>query len=114
MLFVLLKADGTHDFIGLNTFVLFAALILCIVLDLLIKKYDIRWLPESVAAMVLGVIVGGLATLFGSVEAAALSFNPELFFFGLLPVRLCFVGEFLTGLLDFNVLVCLVAFLLHF
>ncbi len=75
----------------------FGIIIICIVCDLVIKKWRLHWLPESAAAMLLGVVVGGLATLFGDAETSALEFNPEVFFFALLPPIIFDAGYSLKG-----------------
>ena len=73
------------DFIGVNSFVLAAVVGICVIIDVLIKKYQILWLPESAAAILLGVVLGLFATLFGHAETDALKFHGDVFFFILLP-----------------------------
>jgi sodium/hydrogen exchanger 8 len=93
------------DFIGMNSFVLASVVVVCVIIDVVIKKYQVSWLPglilvlfsltyipsiqwrnsESAAAILLGVIIGLIATLFGHAETEALKFHPDVFFFILLP-----------------------------
>ncbi|GBG62679.1 hypothetical protein CBR_g31696 [Chara braunii] len=48
------------------------------------KKYHFSYLPEAAAAMLLGMLVGGMHSLIG--KGKGLRFNPEAFFYGLLPL----------------------------
>jgi sodium/hydrogen exchanger 8 len=60
---------------------------LCILAAYLIKKYRFYYMPESAAALLVGLLVGGVARLItgNAEELHFLSFQPELFFFLLLP-----------------------------
>jgi solute carrier family 9 (sodium/hydrogen exchanger), member 8 len=81
------SSDAAHEFGALNTLLLVVILGLCIISAYLIKQNSFFYLPESAAAIVVGVIVGGLAkAVYPSTEELNfLSFEPELFFFLLLP-----------------------------
>lgn len=81
------NSESAHEFGALNTLLLVVILGLCIVCAYLIKQNSFYYLPESAAAIVVGMVVGGLARLFyPSVEELNfLTFEPELFFFLLLP-----------------------------
>ena len=81
------SSDAAHEFGALNTLLLVVILGLCILSAYLIKQNSFYYLPESAAAIVVGVIVGGLArAVYPSTEELNfLSFEPELFFFLLLP-----------------------------
>lgn len=76
-----------HEFGALNTLLLVVVLGLCIISAYLIKEHKIYYLPESAAALLVGLIVGGLARLIypSKEELKFLTFEPELFFFLLLP-----------------------------
>lgn len=77
---------AVHDFIGINLFVFAVMISICLFIDVALKKHRVLWLPESVAMIFVGFIVGALALLFSNVdEEHALTFNPEIFFFVLLP-----------------------------
>jgi solute carrier family 9 (sodium/hydrogen exchanger), member 8 len=80
-------ADAAHEFGALNTLLLVVILGLCILAAYLIKQNSFYYLPESSAAIVVGMVVGGLAKLVypSNEELAFLRFDPELFFFLLLP-----------------------------
>eukprot|EP01041_Mallomonas_annulata_P001504 gene1504-2899_t len=80
-------AESAHEFGALNTLLLVVVLGLCIVSAYLIKQNSFYYLPESGAAMIVGLIVGGLARLVypSKEELQFLSFDPQLFFFLLLP-----------------------------
>ncbi|KAH8068635.1 potassium:proton antiporter [Aureococcus anophagefferens] len=79
--------DGEHEFHALNTLLLVVVLGLCILSAYLIKKYRFYFMPESSAALCVGLVVGGIARLIthSDEELNFLSFQPELFFFMLLP-----------------------------
>jgi len=76
-----------HEFGALNTLLLVVVLGLCILSAYLIKEHKVYYLPESAAALMVGLIVGGLARLIypSKEELRFLTFEPELFFFLLLP-----------------------------
>lgn len=81
------NGEAAHEFGALNTLLLVVILGLCILSAYLIKKNSLYYLPESAVAIMVGVVVGGMAKLvYPSVEELNfLSFEPELFFFLLLP-----------------------------
>lgn len=76
-----------HEFDALNTLLLVVILGMCTLTSYLIKRYQIYYLPESAAALLVGILVGGVARLIdpSKAELDFLSFQPELFFFLLLP-----------------------------
>jgi len=79
--------EARHEFASLNTLLLVVILGLCILSAYLIKQNSIYYLPESAAAILVGLLVGGLARAFfpSAEELQFLTFEPELFFFLLLP-----------------------------
>ncbi|TMW57338.1 hypothetical protein Poli38472_003263 [Pythium oligandrum] len=79
--------EGLHEFGALNTLLFVILLGLCIVCAYLIKEYRFYYLPESGAAILLGVLVGACARLFypSRKEMEFLRFNKILFYFLLLP-----------------------------
>lgn len=79
--------EAAHEFGALNTLLLVVILGLCVLSAYLIKQNSFYYLPESAAAIVVGMIVGGLAKIVypSSEELEFLRFEPELFFFLLLP-----------------------------
>lgn len=79
--------DTAHEFGALNTLLLVVILGLCILAAYLIKQNSFYYLPESAAAIFVGLIVGALArAVYPSAEELEfLTFEPELFFFLLLP-----------------------------
>jgi sodium/hydrogen exchanger 8 len=81
------SADAAHEFGALNTLLLVVILGLCILAAYLIKQNSFYYLPESAAAILVGVIVGCLArAVYPSTEELDfLTFEPEVFFFLLLP-----------------------------
>ena len=79
--------EKSHMFGAVNVVLLCFIIGLCILASYLIKKFRCYRVPESAAAMVIGIIVGGIARLANpsAEEMEVLSFQPELFFFLLLP-----------------------------
>lgn len=79
--------DSTHEFASLNTLLLVLVLGLCILSAYLVKVYKFYYLPESAAAILVGLVVGGMARLLypSKDELDFLSFQPEIFFFLFLP-----------------------------
>lgn len=105
--------DAAHEFGALNTLLIVVVLGLCILAAYLIKQNSFYYLPESAAAILVGLIVGGLARyddsevfhvsifkkylifFFPSIcnravypsaeELRFLTFDPQIFFFLLLP-----------------------------
>ncbi|KAG2817512.1 hypothetical protein PC129_g1740 [Phytophthora cactorum] len=79
--------EGLHEFGALNTLLFVVILGMCIVCAYLIKEYRFYYLPESGAAMLVGMIVGVCARLFypSRKEMEFLRFNKILFYFLLLP-----------------------------
>jgi len=76
-----------HEFDALNTLLMVVILGLCILSSYLIKKHKLYYLPESAAALLVGLAVGGVARMVdpSQAELDLLSFQPEVFFFLLLP-----------------------------
>ena len=81
------SAESAHEFGALNTLLLVIILIIAIMSAYLIKRNSIYYLPESAAAILVGCIVGALVrVLFPSTEELRLlTFDPQIFFFLLLP-----------------------------
>ena len=81
------SSDTAHEFGALNTLLLVVSLGLCILFAYLIKQNSFYYLPESAAAILVGLVIGGLARLVypSTEELDFLSFEPQLFFFLLLP-----------------------------
>ena len=79
--------DAAHEFGALNTLLLVVLLGLCIMSGYLIKQNKIYFIPESAAAIMVGVLVGATARVFypSKDELDFLSFNSEMFYFLLLP-----------------------------
>ena len=89
-------ASASHEFSAANGFGLIFTLLCCFLVSYAAKKHPLRchctswfWfdLPESGAAMLLGMIAGGVMRAINpdKEEVDALKFNPNLFFFVLLP-----------------------------
>uniref|UniRef100_A0A7S1TVF8 Sodium/hydrogen exchanger n=1 Tax=Phaeomonas parva TaxID=124430 RepID=A0A7S1TVF8_9STRA len=81
------EAEKQHEIGAVNTMLLVFLLGLCIFLAYMIKKHRFYYVPESAGAMLVGCVVGGLIKAFnpGDEELDFLSFDPEIFYFLLLP-----------------------------
>jgi len=80
------RAEKEHEFDAEAAFTLNVTIIGCLLLAYVIKRFQIYSLPESSGALLVGVIVGGIARLMVGVQKLDLfEFQPEVFFFFLLP-----------------------------
>lgn len=80
------NAEEDHAYDAHSIVLINITLIACIFVAYLIKKHRIYALPESAAALLTGVVIGGLAKLTSPHDSLTLlEFNPEVFFFILLP-----------------------------
>lgn len=78
--------DTAHEFGALNMLLFVVVLGLCILVAYSIKKRRVVFVHESAAIILVGILVGGLARLFFPAdEVDFLTFDPELFYFLLLP-----------------------------
>ena len=76
-----------HEFGALNTLLFVVVLVFCILLSFLLKQYRCYYLSETAAVLLVGLAVGLAARLFfySQEELDFLYFQPELFYFLLLP-----------------------------
>jgi hypothetical protein len=72
-----LAVDG-HWLVGLNSFLLILMMTAVFLIGYILRL-RMSWLPESGAALLLGMLAG-LFILFSEQETAALIFSPEIFF----------------------------------
>ena len=80
------KAEAEHAFDAQAAFTLNVTIIGCLLLAYVVKRFRIYSLPESAGALLVGVIVGGMARLtVGNENLDLFEFQPEVFFFFLLP-----------------------------
>jgi len=80
-------SGAQHVVVGLNALVCVLLISTALWLGHLIKKLRLHWLSESGAAMLLGVCIGAVvnAAKWNTTHHHLLTFEPELFFFVLLP-----------------------------
>lgn len=78
-----------HDaekLLGLGLSVFTATLAFCVITSYLMLQYDISFIPDCIAYVLLGALVGTLLRLFGSSSALGLTLpNQEQFFIFILP-----------------------------
>ena len=79
--------EAQHDFAALNTLLLVIILGIGIMCAYLITDNHFYYLPESGACLIIGVVVGAMARVLypDQEEVDFLNFNPQIFFFMLLP-----------------------------
>lgn len=78
------KAEQDHEFDAHAAFLLNLAIIACIMLAYAVKKFRIYSLPESSGALLVGVVIGGIAR-WSTDRLELFVFSQEVFFFVLLP-----------------------------
>jgi solute carrier family 9 (sodium/hydrogen exchanger), member 8 len=78
------KAEQEHEFDAAAAFTLNLTIICCLLLAYVVKKFRIYSLPESAGALLVGVVIGGMARLTTD-RLELFEFSPEVFFFFLLP-----------------------------
>jgi len=81
---VLEQAEEQHFSNAITTLLLNITLIGCLLLAYFVKKFKIYYLPESAGAILVGMVVGLIATL-STDNLELFEFSPEVFFFILLP-----------------------------
>lgn len=79
-----LNAEELHEEDAYAAVLLNVILIICVLLAYFIKEHKIYFLPESVAAIILGIAIGALVSFFLN-DVTLYQFSPEFFFFVLLP-----------------------------
>lgn len=81
------ESEKVHEIGAVNTMLIVILLGMCIFLAYMIKKHRFYYVPESGGAMLAGTVVGGFVRAFnpGDKELDFLMFEPEIFYFLLLP-----------------------------
>lgn len=75
----------SHEFIGLNSLMFILIVCVCLFLSHFIDKYKMYYLSEAGGSLLFGLVVGGLLTNFAEEEVTFMDFDPEIFFYILLP-----------------------------
>eukprot|EP00455_Lapot_gusevi_P017399 TRINITY_DN1927_c0_g1_i5.p2 TRINITY_DN1927_c0_g1~~TRINITY_DN1927_c0_g1_i5.p2 ORF type:complete len:566 (-),score=199.10 TRINITY_DN1927_c0_g1_i5:224-1921(-) len=78
-------AEDAHELFGTHALLFVMVVGVCLYFDFKIKKHQLYFIPESAASMLIGFLLGGLATWTTTDEAEVVKFNANLFFFILLP-----------------------------
>jgi len=81
---VLIDAEELHEEDAYAAVFLNVVLIVCVLLAYYIKQHRIYYMPESAAAMIVGVLLGAFVRYFLT-DLTMYQFSPEFFFFCLLP-----------------------------
>eukprot|EP00474_Spongospora_subterranea_P003990 CRZ04448.1 hypothetical protein [Spongospora subterranea] len=76
---------NSHDFVGLNSLLFVLVVGVCLFLARVIREYKLYYIPSSAASMIFGVLIGIVIIFLGSEEAEFVRFQPNLFFYVLLP-----------------------------
>jgi solute carrier family 9 (sodium/hydrogen exchanger), member 8 len=101
-----------HQFVGVHA--LSFVLLVCLSLSVgyWVKKYRFYYVPESSAAMLLGFLVGGIVLLISQkkLDVHYVMFQPEVFFFILLPPIIFDAGYRLQNPMFFSNLVTIGTF----
>lgn len=80
------KAEEEHEFDAEAAFALIVTIIGCLLLSYVIKRFQVYSLSESAGSLLVGVVVGGMARFaVGDENLNLFEFQPEVFFFFLLP-----------------------------
>ena len=79
-----MDAKEMHTFDAYTTFYVCLTLIVCVLVSYYIKHNRIYFLPESAGMMLVGVVIGGISTLYVD-NLNLYKLNPEIFFFIYLP-----------------------------
>jgi len=77
-------AEEEHAHDAVTSLYLNVTIIGCLLIAYYVKKFHIYYLPESAGALLVGVVVGGIARL-STDRTQLFEFSPEVFFFVLLP-----------------------------
>ena len=77
-------AEEEHIFDAISSLVLNITLIACLLTAYFVRHYRMYYLPESAGALIIGMVIGGIARLTVD-DLKLFEFSPELFFFFLLP-----------------------------
>ncbi|GAX26663.1 solute carrier family 9 (sodium/hydrogen exchanger), member 8 [Fistulifera solaris] len=77
-------AEEEHEYDAVTAVLINVTLISCLLLAYYVKRFRIYSLPESAGALLIGVLVGGIARLCTN-KLVLFEFSSEVFFFVLLP-----------------------------
>jgi solute carrier family 9 (sodium/hydrogen exchanger), member 8 len=78
--------SGAEALLGLGLSIFATTLVLCVVTSYLMLQYDWSFLPDCIAYVLLGALVGSLLRVFGSGNALGITLpNQEQFFIFILP-----------------------------
>jgi len=80
----IINAEEVHSYDAYAAVFLNMTLIICVLLAYYVKNNRMYYLPESAVAIIVGVVIGGVATFFLD-DLTLYQFSPEFFFFVLLP-----------------------------
>jgi sodium/hydrogen exchanger 8 len=76
--------EEEHVFDAISSLALNITLIACLLMAYFVRRFRIYYLPESAGALIIGMVIGGIARLTVD-DLKLFEFSPEVFFFFLLP-----------------------------
>jgi NhaP-type Na+/H+ or K+/H+ antiporter len=77
--------DDKEVFLAGSTALAAGVLVICVSIAYYVKMKKWYWIPESVVSMVIGGLCGAVILAFRKGDASKLIFDPQIFFFVLLP-----------------------------
>ncbi|CAB9529691.1 Sodium/hydrogen exchanger [Seminavis robusta] len=78
------EVENEHETDAITVLLMNVVIIGCLLLAYYVKQHRIYYLPESAGALMLGMVIGGVARL-STDNLKLFEFSPEVFFFFLLP-----------------------------
>lgn len=94
------KVQIAHEYVGINSLVFVAIVVACLFIGRILKKRQIYWMPQSSASMLVGFLVGIVLSFFGEEEISYIAFEPNVFFFIILPAIIFDAGYSLKKVRD--------------
>lgn len=91
-----------HEFIGLNSLMAVLVAVICLFLCHILHHHKVAYVSESGVVMVFGLLIGVMLSNFKKDELAFVRFEPELFFYILLPPLIFEAGFFLRRNMFFD------------
>ena len=78
-------SDSAHELFSANASLFILLVLMCLGIAALIRRYRVKYLPESGACLIVGFFLGLCVSYSSAEERAAVFFSPDVVFFALLP-----------------------------